>query len=218
MNTPADAVPVVLVGFMGAGKSTVGRLIAERLGRSFVDSDDVITRRTGRSPREIFAADGEAVFRAHERQVIADLVDGESVGEGVGEDGEGDGERDGDGKGDGERDGKDKGDGTTGGLVVALGGGAVEDPRTRALLRNARVVYLAVSYPEALARVGGDPHRPVLARPDLEAVHRQRIAGYRDAADVIVVTDGLPPEAVAERVLAELAGSRPGASSEHLVE
>src|SRR3954447_26481712 len=46
--------PIVLVGFMGAGKSTVGRLLAERLGVPFADSDDVITERTGRTPREIF--------------------------------------------------------------------------------------------------------------------------------------------------------------------
>lgn len=73
---PGDAAerPIVLVGFMGAGKTTVGRLVAQALDREFADSDDVLTARTGRTPREIFATDGEAAFRALERDVVADLV------------------------------------------------------------------------------------------------------------------------------------------------
>jgi shikimate kinase len=58
---------VVLVGFMGAGKSTVGPLVARRLGWEFVDLDDEIEAATGRTAAEIFATDGEAAFRAAER-------------------------------------------------------------------------------------------------------------------------------------------------------
>jgi shikimate kinase len=58
---------VVLVGFMGAGKSTVGPLVARRLGWEFVDLDDEIEAATGRTVPEIFATDGEAAFRAAER-------------------------------------------------------------------------------------------------------------------------------------------------------
>jgi shikimate kinase len=78
--TPPVHAPVVLVGFMGAGKSTVGRMVASRLGVGFVDSDDVIMERTGRSPRDIFAMDGEAVFRALEREAVRDLVAGGAAG------------------------------------------------------------------------------------------------------------------------------------------
>ena len=67
---------IVLVGFMGAGKTTVGHLLSERLGLPFVDSDLVIEQRTGRSVRHIFAEDGEPAFRALEHQVVADLIDG----------------------------------------------------------------------------------------------------------------------------------------------
>ena len=67
---------IVLVGFMGAGKTTVGHLLSERLGLPFVDSDLVIEQRSGRSVRQIFAEDGEPAFRELERQVIADLIDG----------------------------------------------------------------------------------------------------------------------------------------------
>lgn len=59
-----------LVGMMGAGKSTVGPALAERLGCAFVDTDSEIERETGRSVAEIFAHEGEAWFRARERVVI----------------------------------------------------------------------------------------------------------------------------------------------------
>ena len=64
---------LVLVGLMGAGKSTVGARCAVRLGREFVDVDDVIVATAGRPVADIFATDGEAVFRSLERRAIADV-------------------------------------------------------------------------------------------------------------------------------------------------
>src|SRR5260370_34704016 len=61
---------VILVGFMGAGKSSVGRLLARRMGRCFVETDDMITAREGRSIPEIFAERGEAHFRALEEETV----------------------------------------------------------------------------------------------------------------------------------------------------
>ena len=61
---------VILVGFMGAGKSTVGRLLARRLGLCFVETDDMITAREGTSILAIFAQHGEAYFRAVEAEVL----------------------------------------------------------------------------------------------------------------------------------------------------
>jgi 3-dehydroquinate synthase len=66
--------PLALIGFMGAGKSETGRLIAERRGLEFHDADTEIERRAGRPVREIFTADGEARFRELEAEVIADLL------------------------------------------------------------------------------------------------------------------------------------------------
>ena len=60
------AADVVLVGAPGSGKSTVGALLAERLGLPFADADAVIEQRVGKPVAEIFADDGEAVFRAFE--------------------------------------------------------------------------------------------------------------------------------------------------------
>jgi shikimate kinase len=158
---------IVLVGFMGAGKTTVGRLLAAELGLPFTDADHVIEQRSGRAVRQIFAEDGEPAFRALEHQVIADLLAGPE-------------------------------------LVLALGGGAAEHPGTRRHLAAAQVVYLHVSYEQALARVGGDPGRPMLARPGLAETYQRRLAAYASVATRTVPTDGLPPESVAKDILAAL--------------
>lgn len=67
---------IVLVGFMGAGKTTVGGALAARLGLPFLDSDQVIESARGRRVQEIFAREGEAAFRALERSTIAGLLGG----------------------------------------------------------------------------------------------------------------------------------------------
>src|SRR2546423_14596118 len=120
---------VVLVGFMGAGKTTVGHIMAERLGQPFVDSDVLIEQRLGRDIRDIFRTEGEPYFRQLEHDTVAGLVRGQDA-------------------------------------VIALGGGAVEDARSRAVLRNARVVYLRASSAEAMARRKSAELRPMLRRPD----------------------------------------------------
>ncbi len=64
---------IVLTGFMGTGKTSVGREVAARLGRPFVDLDDLIVARTGKSIPEIFAQDGEAAFRALEADLCREM-------------------------------------------------------------------------------------------------------------------------------------------------
>lgn len=66
--------PLVLVGMMGAGKTTVGRRLANRLGRQFIDSDEEIERAAQMSIPEIFEQRGEGEFRAGEMRVIARLL------------------------------------------------------------------------------------------------------------------------------------------------
>lgn len=65
---------VVLIGMMGAGKTTVGRVVAQRLGRPFHDSDEAVEARTGRTVAELFAEGGEQAFRAVEAEVLRDLL------------------------------------------------------------------------------------------------------------------------------------------------
>jgi len=63
--------PLFIIGFMGAGKSTVGGMVAARLGRPFVDLDGEIERETGHTVAELFAAHGEEGFRQAEREALA---------------------------------------------------------------------------------------------------------------------------------------------------
>jgi shikimate kinase len=152
---------------MGAGKTTVGRLLAAKLGLPFTDSDEVIEERAGRPIPRIFAEDGEPAFRDVEHQVIADLLAGPDA-------------------------------------VLALGGGATSHPLTRSLLGPVPVVFLRVSYAEAMSRVGGDQGRPLLARPDVPALYAERQALYARVATLTVDTDGRLPEQIVLEVLAAL--------------
>jgi shikimate kinase len=162
-----EAVIVVLIGFMGAGKTTVGRLLADRLGLAFVDSDQLLESRLGRPVRDVFETEGEEYFRELEHAVIAELHE-------------------------------------SAGCVLSVGGGAVEDERTRALLRDSLVVHLRVSYSASLGRVGADGGRPMLTRPDLAEVYQRRLPQYDGVARFCVDTDGRAPGEVVELVLKNL--------------
>ena len=160
---------IVLVGFMGAGKTTVGRLLAAKLALPFADSDHVLEDRAGLPVRQYFAEYGEPAFRQLEHEVIAGLLAG----------------------------------GTAEG-VVALGGGAAAHLATRRLLAAVPVVYLRVSYAEAMKRVGGDTGRPMLARPDIEQVYAERDALYAAAASCTVDTDARTFDEIVLDVLEKL--------------
>jgi shikimate kinase len=159
---------IVLTGFMGSGKTTVGPLVAARLGWRFIDADDVIVAETGMAITEFFARQGEAAFRERERATIARLA------------------------------GKD-------GLVLALGGGAIEDRATRDLLLTSDgllLVHLEVELATTLARCRGtESIRPILAdQPNLAARYERRLPLYRSAHRT-VRADTLTPEEVTEAIL-----------------
>jgi shikimate kinase len=84
-SSPATRTPrhtltaISLVGFMGAGKTTVGRALASKLGWEFVDLDDLIQAREGRTIPEIFQTSGEKAFRELERQLLQELVNSSGV-------------------------------------------------------------------------------------------------------------------------------------------
>ena len=153
---------------MGSGKSTVGPLVAERLGWRFIDADDVIEMEEGCAIAELFRRYGEAWFRERERAAIARLA-------------------------------------TNDGVVLALGGGAIEHAGTRELLLSAPgtvLVHLEVSLETTLSRCQGTEHsRPVLAdQANLAARYERRLPLYR-MAHFSVVVNALSPDAVAEAVL-----------------
>ena len=68
---------LVLVGFMGSGKTSAGKLVAQRLGMKFVDMDDLIEQRHGQTISQIFEKKGEAFFRQQERALVRELSPGQ---------------------------------------------------------------------------------------------------------------------------------------------
>ncbi|MBK1988436.1 shikimate kinase [Sphaerospermopsis aphanizomenoides BCCUSP55] len=73
MNNLLRGVNLYLIGMMGVGKTTVGRLLAQQLGYGFIDTDDVIVKAAGKSINEIFTTEGEAAFRQLESDVLGQV-------------------------------------------------------------------------------------------------------------------------------------------------
>src|SRR5438445_2638627 len=156
--------PVVLVGLMGVGKSTVGRRRAKRLGLPFVDSDSAIEDAAGYTAAEIFERYGEQDFRDGERRLVARLIDGEV-------------------------------------RVIATGGGAFVDPRTRQLL-NERAITVWLDAPvDILAeRTSRRDTRALLRKGDPKAVlqklSEERRPSYAEAHIHVKSGDGAHKDVV----------------------
>ena len=158
---------------MATGKTTVGRRLAKRLARPFVDTDQLIEAEAGRTVAQIFAAEGEAGFRARERAVVAAAC-------------------------------------ATRDAVIAIGGGALNDPQSRDRLRAVGpLVCLEATPAEILRRVGDGTTRPLLGPPmnrlqRIEELLTARAATYR-LADHRIDTTGLSLDEVVERVASVVA-------------
>ncbi|MFJ9350459.1 shikimate kinase [Streptomyces sp. NPDC101237] len=152
---------------MGVGKSTVGGLLARRLGIGYRDTDEDIVAAEGREIADIFVADGEAAFREIEKRAVREAL--------------------------AEHEG-----------VLALGGGAILDADTRALLAGGRVVYLSMDVEEAVKRTGLNVARPLLAvnpRKQWRELMEARRHLYEEVASAVVATDGRTPEEVTQAAL-----------------
>jgi shikimate kinase len=157
---------------MGAGKSTVGRILADRWGVGFRDSDDDVEATERRTISDSFVESGEAHFRALERAAVMRALT--------------------------EHEG-----------VLAVGGGAVMDPSTRAALAGGHVVFLRVGLTDAAARVGLGTSRPLLlgnVRGTMKALLEERTPLYESVAVATVDTDGRTPDEVATLVEEALDG------------
>ncbi|MCW2274084.1 3-dehydroquinate synthase [Rhodoblastus acidophilus] len=163
--------PLVLVGMMGSGKTSIGKRLAQRLNLVFVDSDHEIEAAHRLTISEIFASHGEPYFRDGERRVLARLI------------------------GEGER-------------VIATGGGAFIDPRTRELIRERAVsIWLQAEFGVLMRRVRKRPTRPLLQNDDPEGVMRrlidQRYPVYAEA-DIAAQSRDAPHEIIVEEIMQAL--------------
>jgi shikimate kinase len=173
--------PVVLVGLMGVGKSTVGRRLAKRLGLSFVDSDAAIEDASGYSAAEVYERYGESDFRDGERRLVARLVEDKV-------------------------------------RVIATGGGAYIDPRTRKLLNERAItVWLDAPVDVLTERTGRRNTRPLLRNGDrkgtLERLSEERRPSYEEAHIHVKSGDGAHKDvvdAIIRALEAYLEGSRAG--------
>jgi shikimate kinase len=208
--TTATTPAAVLIGPPGAGKSTVGPLVAQRLGVAFCDTDERVEAVAGKPVADIFIEDGEQAFRALEREAVAWAIAG-GAGPGGGAALAG-GTPAGGTPGRGTPAGGTPAGGTPAGCVVGLGGGAVLDPGTQRLLAGLPVVYLATGFAAAAKRVGMDVPRPLLAgnpRGMLRALLEQRLPVYEKLARITVSTDGRDPGDIADDVTAQITRLRP---------
>ncbi|MEW5723031.1 MAG: bifunctional shikimate kinase/3-dehydroquinate synthase [Thermodesulfobacteriota bacterium] len=157
---------IYLLGFMGSGKTSVGRSLAESLGRRFVDLDAEVEKSLGCPVAEIFAGPGEAAFRRAEKEALVGLAAGER-------------------------------------LIVATGGGVVEDPENVRLMKaSGRLVHLETEFETCRARLGPDgaDHRPMWRRDEAaRRLHHRRQRLYAQA-DLSLKTDGLSADETAQAV------------------
>lgn len=160
---------IVLSGFMATGKSTIGPLLAARLGVPFVDSDDEVVRDAGKSVAELWRTEGEIAFRAREAAAVERILAGDAS------------------------------------KVVALGGGAVTNERTRRLaLDRAVVVTLTADAETVVARVADPAARPNLGPSPLERARellRARAEAYAEC-HAMLATDTAEPDAIVDAIVA----------------
>ncbi len=176
---------VLLVGMMGAGKTTVGRLLASRLGWSYLDSDEEVEAFSGHTVKELFESGGERAFRPLESKALAAALQGDapavvSVAGGA------------------VLDPANRALLRRAGTVVWLRA----SPAT--LFERVRADTVAAS--EALP--GSGDHRPLLDHDPAGTLVRldaERRPLYQEVADAVVDVDGLDPGAVADQVLEEVA-------------
>lgn len=173
---------IVLTGFMGSGKSTVGRSLAERLGWRFVDLDSVIEQCDGRTVAQIFAESGEAAFRARENEALLSALQEPRIVLALG----------------------------GGALETPANRHALStESRACVVLLTAEFDTLYVRCQQQIAAAAGSslPVRPLLGeREAARARLARRDPVYREAAHVILDTTGQQPDESVAALLEILSG------------
>ena len=158
---------ISLTGFMGSGKTTVGRIVAAALGCPFFDLDDIVVKKAGKDIPAIFAENGEPAFRTLEADCLKAFI-------------------------------KKYAQSTA---VLALGGGTLQNAISAKLVKEKTLcIYLQASVDTLKERLGDTTGRP-LASGDWQPLLEIRLATYESTASVILDTNGLSPEEVADEII-----------------
>ena len=179
---------ISLTGFMGCGKSSVGRELSKLLCCRFMDLDDVIVERVGRSITEIFVDDGEKAFRKMELEALQYVIENSLP------------------------------ENSRGPLVLALGGGSVMTPECAEIVRSkTRCIYLRASVETLIGNLEGQTaNRPLLnlqnchsdramaLKSHIESLMVKRSTTYEKTAHVVIDTDGKSIEAIASEIISNL--------------
>ena len=159
---------IALAGFMGSGKSTVGAVVADALGCPFLDLDDLIVKKAGKSIPDIFAQDGEPAFRQLEAALLRQTVN--KYAENT--------------------------------VVLSLGGGTLTTPTSASLVHDKTVcIYLRASLETLIQRLEGQTAGRPLADEVMASRLAERAPVYEETAHVIIDTDGLAPDEVADEII-----------------
>lgn len=163
---------IFLIGPMGAGKTSIGRVLARELSMEFFDSDQEIEKKCGVDLAWIMDVEGPEGFRKREEQAIAELTQRK-------------------------------------GIVLATGGGTVDNPANRALLASrGTVVYLKTTLEQQVERTSKDRRRPDLrhgnVRETLEQFSQKRTPLYEELADYALFTDERSVRAAVSEIVKKL--------------
>lgn len=182
---------IVLTGYMASGKTTIGKALAEKLGYTFIDTDEEIVRREGRTINDIFASEGEEGFRKIETEVLKSLTLDACTSENVT-------------KTDIYNEGY-----TKTGLVISTGGGIVLRKQNMPMLKKlGTVIYLKADEETTFSRVKNDTSRPLLSsesekelREKISNMLKERRGYYEITSDVKINTADMEIGDIIEEII-----------------
>jgi len=177
---------IFLIGPKHSGKTSVGRILSSLCSREFIDLDELITQRTGKSPRELYKENPD-IFKKAEAEAVAALINEDYAEQ------------------------NNISFNKTGRFrIIAAGGGVIDNNEALALLNKTGVVkiYLDISADSVWERINdsGNGELPPFLQTDNpqethRVLHERRAAGYRQIADIIIETEGKTPDEIAAEIV-----------------
>ena len=167
---------IILTGPKHSGKTSAGKALSSLCSCGFIDLDELIFQRTGKSPRQLFS-ESPAIFQKAEAEAVASLFEDSAVG-----------------------------DNAEGRRVVAAGGGIIDNAEAVAALKNSgtKTVYLNISADSAWERIAGGELPPFLQtenpRETHRVLHERRAAAYLRLANIVIEAGGKTPEEIAKEI------------------